>query len=208
MEGIFHANKGDVLMAMAIEQRLGSEYHVLIDKRSVNSFRLQRGMSYLSSYLPGVKKHIEPFLRSNLPIHYRQMIGMLNAAEIDGILECSGFQYSDQWVSLLPIIRMRLSFYTRMKQHGKKIIFLPQAFGPFRKEKLRHAFLPVLEIADLVIPRDKVSFQYLQQLDSGFSSIKLYPDMTVLVKAMPQHSDKWSDRVCFIPNQRVMEHSN
>ena len=73
-------------------------------------------------------------LGSLIPRPLRRLYGLVLDHEIDVVLDASGFAYSDQWGEY-PAKTM--AHYTgKWKSKGKKIILMPQAFGPFKNENI------------------------------------------------------------------------
>ena len=59
-----------------------------------------------------------------------RVFGIVTEADIDLMLDASGFSYSDQWPSKIRIYHLKNEL-ERFSKHGKPYIFMPQAFGPF-----------------------------------------------------------------------------
>ena len=184
--GVNFINKGAELMALAAQQEVFKW-----DPKNTISLPLHNGnfrqreeagfrnllwrpskkMPFLSSILGSVKY---------LPIRLRNHFSLTLESEVDIILDASGFVYSDQWGPYLS--ESFLAYYLKCKSQGKKIILLPQAFGPFENPRVKEAFVKILECADLVFPRDKISYEYVLNLNCSTKNVKLAPDFTNLVQ--------------------------
>src|SRR5690606_25073591 len=81
--------------------------------------------------------------------------------EVNIVLDASGFAYGDQWGAQYAHRRMG-KFIKAWKSEGKKIILLPQAFGPFTKGDLKSEMAMMLDNVDLVFAREKQSYSYLK----------------------------------------------
>ena len=93
-----------------------------------------------------------------------------------------------------------LELCTKWKRQGKKIILLPQAFGPFTDEETRAEFIKLIDCIDLAFARDPQSYEYIAQLDVPLERIKIAPDFTNLVKPEePDYIDELAGRPCIIP---------
>jgi colanic acid/amylovoran biosynthesis protein len=89
---------------------------------------------------------------------------------------------------------------------GNKVVFLPQAFGPFENPGKRSEFIKVLENADLVFARDSISYEHLISLGGDLNNIRMSPDFTNLVKGtVPSYFDSSVKRACVIPNNRMLD---
>lgn len=66
----------------------------------------------------------------------------------------------------------------------------------------------ILENADLVFARDKVSYDYLTKIKSK-DNVFLFPDFTNLIKGdVPSYFNRESHQIGIIPNQKMMETDN
>ena len=119
-------------------------------------------------------------------------------------MDASGFAYSDQWGVRATQITAELCF--RWKKQGKKIIFLPQAFGPFSSSDIKHNFNQIVELADLIFARDRKSYDYINQIANSMSNVRIAPDFTNLLPGLkPQYADKLINRPCIILNYRMLD---
>lgn len=134
----------------------------------------------------------------------RQMYGMVLDSEIDVVLDASGFSYSDQWGDK-NCLEAEKSI-KRWKKKGTKVVFLPQAFGPFTSPKARRAFRNVVESADLMFPRDEISYKHVTDVAGKQGHIKMAPDFTNLVPGeISGEFDTHANRFCIIPNYRMID---
>jgi len=199
----FH-NKGDSMMAYAIEQRLGSRCILAYDSRAQIPPWLWRPVQALIRRSPRLARSAKYYLAYLLPDRLRLAWRIVNYKDIRAILDCSGFQYGDQWIKLK--LDWRINHYRRIKEAGGKVIMLPQAFGPFQSRVVRERILNVLKSVDLVFARDEVSAQYLKELEIGTLQIKTSPDFTNLIPGKkPSDAALWADRVCLVPNARIVD---
>ena len=102
--------------------------------------------------------------------------------KVDYFIDASGFAFSDQW----NLDDERVAFWKYQlegyKKQGTKIVFLPQAFGPVQKENTKKLLAILNANADVIMPRESVSYSYLKDANVDESKIKLYTDYTSLVK--------------------------
>jgi colanic acid/amylovoran biosynthesis protein len=139
-----------------------------------------------------------------IPQKLRRFYGLVIDEEIDVILDASGFAYSDQWGEK-PTIAMA-SYVKTWKNRGVKIILLPQAMGPFTSPGIRKAFSYISKNADLVFPRDDISYKHVTELVGERDNIFQAPDFTNLVSGLlPQEPERFRGRYCLVPNYRMME---
>mgnify|MGYP002626660828 FL=1 len=125
---------------------------------------------------------------------------------IDLVLDVGGFQFGDQWNHTQYNIRMWKNYLSGLKRNGTKVIFLPQAFGPFEKKGSK-AMLEVLNrYADLLIARDDKSYSYLISAGTDERHVALFPDFTNSVKGIETESTAMSKgKVCIIPNNKIFK---
>jgi polysaccharide pyruvyl transferase WcaK-like protein len=125
-------------------------------------------------------------------------------SDVQAVLDASGFAYGDQWRPLYTKILEKE--VKRWRKKDRKIILLPQAFGPFTNIRIRDAMLHALDGIDLVFARDRESYQHLIDLSGVSQRIKLAPDFTNLVigKANTSHPVE-QPYSCIIPNQLMVK---
>jgi len=141
-----------------------------------------------------------------LPALIREKFHLISENEINVIIDSSGFAYGDFWGAKKAQIRMSNQI-KKWKKQGKRIIFLPQAFGPFNNEELRKSMAVILEYADLVFAREKYSMKYLIETAPEYSSkVFLSPDFTNLTKGiLPENFNSVDYQVAIIPNLKMLE---
>ena len=219
VQGVEFVNKGAELMLYGIVQHFQEN-----DNRAIVAANLERryrnkqgrakvGLQYVTwvdNRLPNSGLIING-LASLLPAPVRRNLQLVLNQEIDVLLDASGFSYTDQWgAGYAQRMAAKLS---RLKAEGKKIILLPQAFGPFDDAQVRAAFENILLNSDLVFARDRVSYDYVRQFDAAGDKLNLAPDFTNLVSGRvpdyfaQQTQDLASNkhRVCIIPNVRMLD---
>lgn len=141
-----------------------------------------------------------------LPASLRKKYNLISESEIDVIIDSSGFAYGDFWGAKKARVRMSNQI-KKWKKQGKKIVLLPQAFGPFKDEELRKSMTIILKHADLIFARDNFSLEYLVGIAPEFSSkVFLSPDFTNLAKGiLPENFNTGDHQVAIIPNLKMLE---
>lgn len=145
------------------------------------------------------------YLGKYLPKKLRDIYGLITDDEVDIILDASGFAYSDQWGEYPA--KVMANYSKRWKRKGKKIILMPQAFGPFRIKNIRIHMKSIIENADLIYARDEFSYNSLIEIVNDKKKIKLAPDFTVLLKkeVKPEYFNPEIHQICIVPNQRMID---
>jgi len=184
-------NKGDQLMVLALQQRLTAKY-----------------------YLPlPISLRVPPsrfWTPSNIGIVAGQMVywnfQILTHGKPDAILDCSGYQYGDPWEDIARFLEARRLWYQWYRKRGRKIVILPQAFGPFEKDSVASLASEILQLADLIFARDELSRRHVLSLGYPVQRVRVAPDFTNLLSPeMPDNPDQWSQRVCLVPNIRMID---
>lgn len=135
---------------------------------------------------------------------YLNMYGCVTLADTQGLVDISGFAFSDQWGSQPIKDFAQLARYYHL--HNRPVVLLPQAFGPFKKEETRSSFRTILKSADLVFARDRVSYQYAKENSPNPERILQAPDITLFYpKVLLSSVDKPSEYVCLVPNSRMLD---
>ncbi len=204
-------NKGAELMLRAIVERLSKEKELdpkfVAGKNCIapNNFQLRQAGLY----------QIPQFYR----FHYRldrllpqfafEPYGLAKEESINVILDAGGFQFGDQWASgySKESNQQLKDYYQKYKKNGTKIIFLPQAFGPFELPLSKERMKMVFESADLIYAREKTSLGHLHNLLGKNEKIKLAPDFTSLLESdiSLKLYKKVKDGICLIPNARMTD---
>ena len=212
LSGVETNNKGAELMLYAILQeieRKWPEAEVFLSKS-----RVQQGLDYVNTKLDfkcfpfeeiEMKLHMSSIYdRLNIPC--RLLPHIMAMGNVDYYIDGSGFRFSDQFNFSHREINV---FHHILKTVSKtsKIIFLPQAFGPFKKKETKEILSVINQYADLLIPRERVSYDYLKE--SGLvdmQKVKIFSDFTSLVDgSFPSKYEHLKDGICIVPNMKMIE---
>lgn len=138
-----------------------------------------------------------------MPHEFRRAFGLVRGDDTDMLLDASGFAFGDQHP---PERTVRFADQVEAaKQAGKTVILLPQALGPFEEPVIRDAFARIVEAADLVFARDDISMEHAREAAGTPDHLLQAPDFTNLVQPARPGKSEASDRVCIVPNQRMVE---
>jgi len=113
---------------------------------------------------------------------YRDTFGIVTEQELDAVIDFMGFRYGDIGHRETLLAERET---TRWKQYGAKVIFLPQAFGPFTKPRLKRAMQRIAANSLLLCPRDEASEGYLRDIVSDQHTVMRAPDITIATQ--PSH---------------------
>jgi colanic acid/amylovoran biosynthesis protein len=143
-------------------------------------------------------------LANMIPERLRRRYGLVLDREVDVVIDAAGFAYSDQW-GRAPLEELARST-RRWRRRGTKVILLPQAFGPFTDVETQKLILGAVNNADLVLPRDSISYRYLTDVTGQRDYIQQYPDFTNLIEGVaPEGFNPGNLGVALVPNVRMTD---
>lgn len=214
IKGVQFVNKGAELMLLAVLDQLAE----MAPKASValrpnkNSPYAKRAALQTYQKLTLTKSVFDfNFLSYWLPSSLRRWMkakwGIVTEADIDVILDASGFAYGDQWSSVS--LAQLASELKRFDKKGKSYVFLPQALGPFTRGVDRRRLKSSMSKARLILARDETSYNNVQSLGVGEQRLRQFPDFTNLLKG--KRPDYFTDQdavLLIIPNSKMMSAKN
>ena len=215
LSGVETFNKGAELMLYAILQEIGRRFpdatvllpgsrifqgHSYVDTPlDFKDLPNEKAIGFLNKFkLPGILRRLHlPFLSLT---EYR------NVKNIDYFIDGSGFTFSDQWNHgklSYDIWKYRLE---HLGKQNAKIIFLPQAFGPIKKDWTKQLVTLLSDKASMIFPRESKSYDYLVKAGVDKHKMKICTDFTSLVDGKaPKRYAHLSGQVCVIPNLRMVD---
>lgn len=138
-----------------------------------------------------------------VPRRFRERYGLVVESEVDVVIDASGYSYGDPFSPRRVMELARAA--ARWKRQGKKLVLMPQAFGPFSRRDTRRAMRRIVELADLVFARERQSMEYLVELAGERRNLAVYPDFTILVEGeLPEGFKAEKHRVALIPNSQML----
>ena len=216
LSGVETNNKGAELMLYAILQEIERRHpnsSVYFDMGSI-----RQGLGYIQTSLKLKEKPIERIHNWNKHFHFiglalRLKVPPIYFEDIYGrpgtsyFIDASGFHFSDQWKWPKILMERKKRLWAANVRKGAKLVFLPQAFGPFNENYSRNYLSVMSKYADVIMPREELSFNYL--VNSGLvntNKIMQYPDFTSLVEGVvPEKYNHLKGGVCIIPNARMID---
>ena len=213
VSGVEGVNKGAELMLYAILKEIearfpDAEVYLPISQfplglQKINtSLLLRQSPNRFVRFLG--KYHITGLL-ARLGIRSKYLYNLYPIKGAKYYLDASGLFFSDQMISSECIAKDLSVLLKGYQNQGTKIIYLPQAFGPFSQKPSINAVRVALEHSDLVCVRDDMSMYYLMSLGNHLQNIKQYYDFTgILTGIVPSEYQYLSGRVCLILNTQVI----
>jgi polysaccharide pyruvyl transferase WcaK-like protein len=201
-------NKGAELLLCAIKSKFDEvdKVRLAVDPQ-FGPYEARAKYGLLQKVDPDQKIRTKAALKL-LPRAFRSDYGMALESEISGIIDASGFAFSDQ----LPIRRIRhfADDCKRWKSQQKTIILLPQALGPFKNENSKAAFQSIVDSVDLIYARDSDSYDYaIQAAPSGTAKISKFPDITIDIEGMSSPCQRLQQKVALlVPNVRMLDRTD
>lgn len=203
-------NRGDQLMIQAVLEQLSEHYpdaQILVKKSAFlqnPTYCIEHGIYPLDvsknfikrSWL--FKKVCNVLLRDNW---------VVSANDIDVILDCRGYHLADWRISDQNYVDYLKRYYSLFSKKGRRLIMLPQAFGPFENPYSREAMLIVSKQANYIYAREKTSYGYLKDLLPESNNIEVSPDFTCITQEYEQRSIilPRKDFIILIPNSKMIE---
>ena len=161
-------------------------YHVAIDIVSLSNrgqwLMFEAILEQVRGWLPNAIVYVDQKAYRWFAPHFqmRGVLPLLDPGVIDLLLYAPGFKFSDSFVWMESQMREDRDYFASFNKPGRKIVFLPQAFGPFEKpESLKH-LQDVLVNADLIFSRESTSFGYLESAMGRDARFDRAPDFTCL----------------------------
>lgn len=198
LRGVEFVNKGAELMLQAIMQQVRKRFpNAIIAMESTKRAKAEKLAEHKIFTIKGKRA-------AALPRFIRRRLRFVLKKEITVIMDGSGFAFGDQWGPEYANKRLGHTIVA-WRQQGKKVILLPQAFGPFSDPDLKKVMSKIISNADLVFAREERSYQHLKSI-SDSDCIKKSPDFTNLIKGkVPSDFDAQGMQVAIIPNRKMID---
>jgi colanic acid/amylovoran biosynthesis protein len=216
IDGTSTYNKGAELMLYAVLQEL--ERKVPDTNVWFPLHGLPEGVSYIQTSLNFKQRNIpsiaKVFMKLKGPDILRKIFHTPCAYTtnryamkgLDIVFDAGGFQFSDQWAASDNAVALWDNYLYKLKKQGTKVIYLPQAFGPFETKNGKRLAAIVSNYADCIIVREQISYNYLINAEVNENKVLLYPDFTPLVDGIfPTRFEGLRGGIALIPNMRMID---
>lgn len=206
IRGIGFPNKGAELMLIAAMKELSKAYPDAQYVTDMDNHFLSRAKYGLFQKIWFARLGtLSGVISAFLPSRLKNRLGIKDSKDIDVIIDASGFRYTKQW-GLRATKECMADHIEYWKNENKKIIFLPQAWGPF-DDSFKESITKIVQHSDLLIARDATSKANIEEL-TGLSGIKHYPDFSNLLS--PKDPSTYgislpSQSVAIVPNCRMLD---
>lgn len=214
IKGVQFVNKGAELMLHAVLQQLeiiAPKCEVLLrpNKSSPYSKRAKLGAYQKVTLTRNVidLNGLTYYLPNRLRGWLKNKWGVVTEADVDILLDASGFAYGDQWSSIA--LRQLSTEVTRFHRKNKAYVFLPQALGPFTREADQKILSDSLPNASLIMARESTSYENVKGLGVAENVVMQYPDFTNLVSGQcPDYFSHAEPVFLLIPNSKMLSSKN
>ena len=208
IRGTDFVNKGAHLMLLAalkqVRQRLPAACVAMQAFASGCPYERRAEVGVLQLVSIGRLPRLSNFVSRTVPGFVRSQLGVVLERDVNVVLDARGFAYTDQR-GPIPARRTAKAI-VRWKRNATRVILLPQAFGPFKTREIQRNFQVIAKRADLIYARDKRSHDYITNLVGERDNVRRAPDFTnLLAGKKPASSESYTDRVCIVPNQRMLD---
>jgi polysaccharide pyruvyl transferase WcaK-like protein len=204
-------NKGGELMMLAIVGELGNDADLAVEPW-IAPYRDRARLGLFQKLWVRRLGPAATVPATLLPRAVRRRFGIVAEAQIDAVLDASGFRYTDDDRYGARSARELEGNARRWRDRGKTVVLLPQALGPFRTAPVREPFMRALEAVDLVYARDARSEAHVRELAPGDERIRRAPDFTITLEG--RRPADLESRVgvgpfaCLVPNDRMLERTS
>lgn len=130
--------------------------------------------------------------------------------QIDVVLDCCGYYITDAWHQTEDDYCRVNNYYSLFSNPDLKVIYLPQAFGPFRNEWSKKIAQLAYERATKIYARENVSLSCMVDLFGTNEKLSIAPDFTCFcspsenpVVQLPE-----KDYVIIIPNSNMISQTD
>lgn len=214
LSGVETNNKGAELMLYAILRELerrvpGAEVFMPVGSvrqglSYVHTPLLLRDKPFARLKLFAMRHKVDKVLR-RLGVSGRLLSDTHTIGKADYFFDASGFAFSDQFHNTVNSALLWEELLSGYRRQGTRVVFLPQAFGPFEQPFSQRLMRVVLMNSDLVFARDRQSLAYVQGVGFGSCDVRLAPDFTSLVEGVvPAEYSHLRNAVCVIPNSQMI----
>jgi polysaccharide pyruvyl transferase WcaK-like protein len=208
VRGVGFVNKGAELMLYAVLDYLKKnrpDAKVVMERRRKGVIKKHRKLGVYTKFKFVRLGLFGKFCEAIIPTILLNKILFAKESQIHFVLDASGYAYADFLGGGIKPSTVFVKDIIRWKTDKKKIILLPQAFGPFNDRKLRAEMNQILKYSDLVFARDTESLKYLETLEESKATIDLKPDFTnLLCGSIPGYFDPSNFDIAIIPNVRMV----
>lgn len=206
-------NLGDILMLEAavigIRDRVPSASFAVRRHSLLSKLASGAVVSYLPLLRPsGSRRELKLALNdrifaplANIGANY---MGYARPRDFRAVVDVCGYKYGGVWGASAILADLRE--YGRLKGGGNKIVLLPKTYGPFEGETAQRHMRELVDLVDLCLVRDTVSYEHLLKAGVPSDRCAVFPDFTTTIEGilLPQHAC-YEGAAIVVPNFRMID---
>jgi len=205
LRNVGFVNKGAELMLVAVMERVSKEFpdaRFAIRRSVYDPNHKIKEYGLLSKI--GIERTEAPAIIQNvLPDGFMDRFGLVRDDDVDVVLDVSGFAYGDQWGPRNALETCRE--FRKWASRDRKVVFMPQAFGPFSTNDIIESMREICNGANLLFARDERSHANLTQIAGDLDNVRMAPDFTNAVEGVvPVDYEPGPRPFCIIPNSKMV----
>lgn len=209
IRGTDFINKGAELMLIAALDRLGQQVEgakFVMAPSQMSPYEKRIGLMLYQKIQFKILGYQIARFGHLIPKKFQKYYGLVPQSKINYIFDASGFSYSDQWgsKSIDDLFKMLPS----LQRNKTKLIFLPQAFGPFNSRHSKIKMKAIFDYSSLIFARDNVSYDFVLGLCEDKTKLLLSPDFTSMAftkNVINKSAFGFETDVIVVPNQRLID---
>lgn len=209
-------NRGDFMMMETACEQVRRRFPVANLVTPFRLFNEQPGWCRAHGLLPlaPLPRHFGRRLRLRLDRfvsrRFFKRTSFLLPDEIDLVLYATGYRYSDHFVRYYTerSVADEEAYMASFTKRGRKLVLMPQAFGPFETAPAREKMLGLYRHVDLAFARERKSYECLMGILPGAANVFQSPDFTCLCEPAPD-AVRFPEKgyAVVIPNRRMVTHT-
>ena len=187
-------------------------YHVALDVASLANrgqwLMFEAMLEQVRGRLPNAVVYVDrkAFVRDPEFFKSKGLLPLLDPGIADLLLYAPGFRYSDIFAKSEERMQGDEAYMRRFDKPGRRIVFMPQSFGPFKTEAVRQGVRSVVATADLIFAREESSLAYLEEAVGRDERFQLAPDFTCLFHEQDVGRDPAAESaVVVVPNVQMLK---
>lgn len=197
IEGFDPRNFGDMMMATASGQVAAEA-----SEGSRISYRMQDSPYHLLGTLPRTTQRIRDKLGIASRPGHRVTPNALTSPEVKAILFCNGYIFGGHWPH--EWMQHLLEDFSLAKKNGKKVVLMPQSFGPFDRSWQPDLMNEIAQSVDIIFARDEKSVEFLQSTLTDPSNVVGLCDYTPILNDQTVRQPQ-KNMLAVVPNIKIWE---
>ena len=202
-------NRGDQLMIQSVMEQVRARIPSAQILVRAHVFRENPSFCMANKLYPLASRNSGSIIRKIAKKISNRLLGddwIVTPEEIEVVLDCCGYYINDVANKTEESYKNVKHYYELFTKHNIKVIYLPQAFGPFRNEWSQKIGHMAYQRSTKIFAREKESYNYLKELVGDDKKLFIAPDFTCLLSASvaPVVQIPKGQYVLVIPNSNMV----